>query len=1042
MVDPFSALSIAASVVQFIDFASRLLSKSNQIRKHGSAIDVEYLSTKTQDLILLSGGLRSDPGDASGFQDEALNAIAKSCADIADLLIRSLSKLSKNKSKISTWTSIRLALKSIWNEDQIEALSKQLDGYRQQLALRLLVILNAKYDKQNSESANRLDLIETSNQRIVEIVTFTQSLLETAIASGSDEIDRLIERYARIHGRGDGEVADESPSRLCEEAFSAILTLADGTTRTIADLSRTSGKATKSRKKRDLHRLTTFRNESRSLDGGEVSVNEFAPLAQEVMLILQFRMIHVRIESVAEVHTNTFRWIFEETRSAGPGENFVEWLRKGNGIYWVNGKAGSGKSTLMKSVVLNKDTKSHLQSWAGNQQLTQASFFFWSPGTQLQKSLEGLLRALLADLLKQCPYLIPNVFPDLCRQIAAGGNSGRALEYGTSLVELKSAFRKLLKHSKGIIKICLFIDGLDEYSGDLADICAFFIDISTSPGSPIKLVISSRPWVVISDAFQRFPGLRLQDLTRPDIELYVSDKLNGNSGMKALIAWQPTVIADFSALICERASGVFLWVVLAVRSLLDGLTYGDRISELYERLESLPTDLRVFYTQIIESMEPRVQKDAARTFMIMLRSTEVQGDNPIELLQLALADDADTQDAVKTPMKALPQPRRAALCEIMRRRIDVRSRGLLEIHGRSSISIVGASVVTDYVEFLHRTVVDFLRTTEMWELLSTLAGASFDPHQALLSSCIMEAKVLPIEPAMLFSSDLVMGNMRQALSCASALELSTLRPCTVLLDELEKTVNAHWDGTDHYKLRSRSESWASCRESDWCKIAITETGYARTILKDVGQPFIRLAIDFGCVLYAAEKITNRDGITEPDKQALLLDVVTHYFQSPDEDKSNHTSVIQRLLPLIDLRERHNGWSVWCEFLHQVSLWLRNNQKMRLQHTVQVATEVSDIFLYFLEAGALRHATFDMQIDQKTTIAMSATKVIEELRDAVSNPEKSAFSGEIQEINDFHSSYVKIRSLLREGDGQKHASSGHSRGIRRGFRVWCCFGGHS
>ncbi len=139
-----------------------------------------------------------------------------------------------------------------------------------------------------------------------------------------------------------------------------------------------------------------------------------------------------------------------------------------------------------------------------------------------------------------------------------------------------------------------------------------------------------------------------------------------------------------------------------------------------------------------------------RTFMIMLRSTEVQGDNPIELLQLVLADDTDPKAAISSPMEAMSETRRAALCEIMRRRIDVRSRGLLEIHGRSSISIVGRSVVTDYVEFLHRTVVDFLRTVEMWELLSSLAGASFDPHLSLLSSCLMEAKILPIESRFAF----------------------------------------------------------------------------------------------------------------------------------------------------------------------------------------------------------------------------------------------------------------------------------------------------
>ncbi len=72
MLDPFSALSVAASAVQFIDFTAKLLSKSAQIRRDGSAIDIAYLRARTEDLILLSAGLRagSDSKGASGYHDE------------------------------------------------------------------------------------------------------------------------------------------------------------------------------------------------------------------------------------------------------------------------------------------------------------------------------------------------------------------------------------------------------------------------------------------------------------------------------------------------------------------------------------------------------------------------------------------------------------------------------------------------------------------------------------------------------------------------------------------------------------------------------------------------------------------------------------------------------------------------------------------------------------------------------------------------------------------------------------------------------------
>lgn len=73
---------------------------------------------------------------------------------------------------------------------------------------------------------------------------------------------------------------------------------------------------------------------------------------------LKFKMINAREEEIRDAHASTFNWIFDPSGKPLSGiiqssrfgksrwDNFVEWLEYGTGIYWINGKAGSGKSTV------------------------------------------------------------------------------------------------------------------------------------------------------------------------------------------------------------------------------------------------------------------------------------------------------------------------------------------------------------------------------------------------------------------------------------------------------------------------------------------------------------------------------------------------------------------------------------------------------------------------------------------------------------------------------------------------------------------------
>lgn len=83
--------------------------------------------------------------------------------------------------------------------------------------------------------------------------------------------------------------------------------------------------------------------------------------------------------------------ILEDLVRTDVGNAFLAWLRYGNGLYRISGKAGSGKSTLMKLLSQHGRTHAELCHLAEQKRPVQVKFYFWSSGDRLQRSLEGTL---------------------------------------------------------------------------------------------------------------------------------------------------------------------------------------------------------------------------------------------------------------------------------------------------------------------------------------------------------------------------------------------------------------------------------------------------------------------------------------------------------------------------------------------------------------------------------------------------------------------------------------------------------------------------
>jgi hypothetical protein len=359
-----------------------------------------------------------------------------------------------------------------------------------------------------------------------------------------------------------------------------------------------------------------------------------------------------------------------------------------------------------------------------------AGFFFWNSGASMQMSQQGLIRTLLHDILKQCSVLDQVAFPNEWEAYCLFEDYS---DEPWTWTELVRALKTIIKVGSESRKFVFLIDGLDEFSGnhtDLINLISSLIDQGN-----VKVCVASRPWVVFEDAFSHAPSLMLQDLTYPDIIYYVSTKLHDNAGFRALENEESVYASRIVDEVAKKSSGVFLWVSLVVHSLMEGITSGDRISDLQDRLDALPTDLEDLFTKILDTIEPLYRKQACKLFHLV-RATN----KPLTLLQMAFADTDNIDSLIDFPMRFLSFEEKESKAERMRRRLNSRCKGLLEPARPTLWEINHHADLT--VQYLHRTVRDHMHIEANWAKVVALSNVFYDPHIFLSALCLLEVKTV------------------------------------------------------------------------------------------------------------------------------------------------------------------------------------------------------------------------------------------------------------------------------------------------------------
>lgn len=161
---------------------------------------------------------------------------------------------------------------------------------------------------------------------------------------------------------------------------------------------------------------------------------------------------------------------------------FRLWLESNESLFWIRGKAGCGKSTLMKFLSHNQRTEKHLGKWKPSVVILR--FFFIQITTDpLQRRLDGCLRSLFYQLLDSDHIVLSKAFESQSLW------TNKKSEHDWSTEELQRALINAFQTSDHFF--CLFIDGLDEVQkkdqGSAVRLMEILADVSN-----VKICVSSR----------------------------------------------------------------------------------------------------------------------------------------------------------------------------------------------------------------------------------------------------------------------------------------------------------------------------------------------------------------------------------------------------------------------------------------------------------------------------------------------------------------------------------------------------------------------
>lgn len=407
------------------------------------------------------------------------------------------------------------------------------------------------------------------------------------------------------------------------------------------------------------------------------------------------------------------QWIWN-TQDPNPG--FIDWLQSKGRIFWISGKPGAGKSTLMKQLVECKQILNFLPIESGS--VITVSYFFYELGQPQEKLFRSLLQAILHALLLSFQDTDHNALSSVVNILKPqlGSHSGGGQQINWRDDKLEEALYQSLAACQNTVQLLLFVDGMDECEGDHREQLDFlnaWIESSSESKLCIKACLASRDELEIRLRLSTYPSLAIHQFTRANIVEYVTKRLRAAWELMAVQPDHTTTRFDQHLIddVVYKAEGVFLWVNLVVTQLVISIEEEVEAQKLSKQLYDLPNDLQGLYARTVAKIPQENLHDAINFLRMFdhninpLRSDVIRPDVRTLWEFCAAAHDPSTAISCKASFEkrfheeSIESPRNQ--CIRMKRRLQRSCKGLIHVGDTKDLQ-------TAEVSLLHQTVKEYI----------------------------------------------------------------------------------------------------------------------------------------------------------------------------------------------------------------------------------------------------------------------------------------------------------------------------------------------
>lgn len=281
-------------------------------------------------------------------------------------------------------------------------------------------------------------------------------------------------------------------------------------------------------------------------------------------------------------------------------KTYQQWHSGENGLLWIKGIPGSGKSVMTASIIdqLRKEE-------------VPVIYFFFRQIIDANHKPIAALRDWLCQILNYNPPLQVKL-----KEYIDNRRSIESLSPGDLWKDLKPA----LDSSP---KVYCVTDALDEMDNGNDGFLHSLVELGQWRPSNIKVLITSRPVASLEAPLRTFPFLQIrleERLVDLDIAAYVQHKLRNSPIPKE--HWN--IIEEA---IPGRANGLFLYARLSMEAFLEPG------ADVHEVLNALPTDLNLMYNGLIREHAKR--SNISDEIQLLVLQFVTHATRPLRLLEIA-----------------------------------------------------------------------------------------------------------------------------------------------------------------------------------------------------------------------------------------------------------------------------------------------------------------------------------------------------------------------------------------------------------------------